>query len=119
MRISMPRGDIRLQRFSVYNGDKTLCEIDFTEIYFTVKRKYSDSDYCFQKRLSTGGITKISTGNYQIKIMPEDTDGLTINTQNFPYYDADIQVQYNDEVKSTICVQFVLTKEVTSRENER
>lgn len=119
MRISMPRGDIRLVPFKIYQSDKTICETDFTEIYFTVKKKFTDSEFCFQKRLSTGGISKIETGSYQIKIEPADTDFLLINSQNFPYYDADIEVVYNDEVKTTITIQFVLTKEVTHANNER
>ena len=118
MRIQMPRGDIRLIRFHVLNPDKTPSDVDFTEIYFTVKRKALDEDFCFQKRLSSGGITKLDNGDYQIKIESEDTEGLRINNDSFPFYDADIELVYQDQIKQTILIQFVLTTEVTHSSNE-
>lgn len=117
MRISMPRGDIRIIPFTITSPDGEISDIDFTEIYFTVKRKYSDSEYCFQKRLSSGGIVKNDVGYYQIKIMPEDTEGMTINKSG-EFYDFDIQLVYRDEIKETTCGEFVLTKEVTHKNNE-
>ena len=68
MRIAMPRGDIKLVRFLVNDRNGTGTDIDFTEIYFTVKRTTKDRLYEFQKRLSTGGIIKLGLGDYQIKI---------------------------------------------------
>lgn len=116
MRISMPRGDIHFIEFSITNGNEEP-EIDFDEIYFTVKRKYTDTDYFFQKRLSTGGIEKIDTNTYQIKINPEDTNGLPI-CKPTESYDFDIEVVYGNLIKSTSCGEFVLTKEVTHSVNE-
>lgn len=119
MRIQMPRGDIRNVRFKVLNPDKkSICETDFTEIYFTVKRKASDKTMCFQKRLSTGGITKIGTGVYQIRIAAEDTNDMQINTQAFPNYDADIELVYENQIKQTINITYVLTEEVTHASDE-
>lgn len=117
MRICMPRGDIKLVRFQVNDEDGSLCDIEFDEIYFTVKKQYSDANYLFQKRLSTGGIVKVDTGDYQIKIEPEDTDGLQIN-KNGEWYDFDIQLNYLDQIKQTFVGEFVLTKEVTHASNE-
>lgn len=116
MRISMPRGDIHYVLFSVSIDDE-LPEIEYDEIYFTVKRKYSDREFLFQKKLSTGQIVKIGNGTYQIKINPEDTNNLQINKSG-EYYDFDIEVVYSDIIKDTFFGEFVLTKEVTHSYNE-
>ena len=116
MRISMPRGDIHYVEFAV-SADDEFSGLDYDEIYFTVKRKYTDTEYLFQKRLSTGGITKIDDGVYRIKINPEDTDNLAINKSG-EWYDCDIEVKYQDLVKTTYTGEFVLTKEVTHSANE-
>ena len=118
MRIAMPRGDIRLVRFRVNNRRGKPADVDFTEIYFTVKRSAKDRPFIFQKRLSTGGIVKLGTGDYQLKIEPEDTCNMVVNDVSFPHYDFDIQVEYEDSVKETFTGIFVLNSEVTHIENE-
>lgn len=117
MRICMPRGDIRLVRFQVIDDDGDISDIDFDEIYFTVKKHYSDTNFLFQKRLSTGDIIKINTGDYQIRIEPQDTDNLIINRVG-ESYDFDIELRYEDQIKQTFAGEFVLTKEVTHAVNE-
>lgn len=116
MRISMPRGDIHYVEFTV-TADEEFSDINYDEIYFTVKKKYTDKEYLFQKKLSTGGITKIDDGKYRIKINPQDTNNLAVNKSG-EWYDCDIQVQYSDIIKSTTVGEFVLTKEVTDSGNE-
>lgn len=116
MRISMPRGDIHYIDFTVSTEDE-FSNIDYDEIYFTVKKKYYDETYLFQKRLSTGGITKIGDGKYRIKINPSDTNNLLINKSG-EWYDCDIEVEYQDVIKSTTTGEFVLTKEVTHSTDE-
>lgn len=118
MRIAMPRGDIRLVRFRVNNRRGKPAEVDFTEIYFTVKRSAKDQAFIFQKKLSAGGIIKLGDGDYQLKIEPEDTNNMVVNDVLFPHYDFDIQVQYEDSVKETFTGIFVLNPEVTHTENE-
>lgn len=120
MLIRMPRGDIKLVRFLVNDRNDTAVDIDFTEIYFTVKRSTNDVDYVLQKRLSTGGIVKLGFGDYQIRINPEDTNSLLVNTPRFPSYAFDIQLDYKGdyELKETFVGDFVLTPEVTYAENE-
>ena len=118
MRISMPRGDIRLVRFLVNDRNGTSTDVDFTEIYFTVKRSAKDRLYEFQKRLSTGGITKLGLGDYQIKIEPKDTNKMRVNDERFPSYTFDIQLDYKNFIKETFSGSFVLTPEVTYAENE-
>lgn len=117
MRISMPRGDIRKVPFMVTNPDGKPAGIDFDEIYFTVKRKASDTSFLFQKRLSTGGITKNDTNNYEIKISPEDTNNLLVNRPG-EFYEFDIQLDYRNEIKETTCGELVITKEITYASNE-
>ena len=109
----MPRGDIRLVRFTVNDPNGTVTDIDFTEIYFTVKKTANDVRYLFQKRLSTGGIIKIDQGDYQIKIEPSDTQNMTYGKYKF-----DIQLDFLNEVKETFVGDFELSEEITFPENE-
>lgn len=118
MRIAMPRGDIKLIRFLVNERNGTAAEVDFTEIYFTVKRSAKDRLYEFQKRLSTGGIVKLGPGDYQLKIQPKDTSKMIVNSTRFPNYVFDVQLDYKDYIKETFTGTFVLTDEVTYAENE-
>jgi len=118
MRISMPRGDIKLVRFLVNDPNNTATDIDFTEIYFTVKKSPRERLYEFQKRLSTGGIVKLGLGDYQIKIEPRDTNKMFVNNIRFPNYVFDIQLEYEDQLKESFLGTFVLTDEVTYAENE-
>ena len=113
MRVSMPRGDIKLVRFLVQNLDDSQVTVSFTEIYFTVKKTANDREYYFQKKLTTGGIVKLAPGDYQVRIEPEDT-------QNMKYgnYKFDIQITYENQVKETFVGDFVLTEEITHPENE-
>lgn len=120
MMIRMPRGDLRVVRFQINKIDGNPVYSDFEEIYFTVKRLAKDRDYLFQKRLSTGGIEKLGFGDYQVKIMPEDTENLQVNTIKFPNYVFDIQLVCNggQGLKQTFVGRLVLTEEVTYPENE-
>ena len=113
MMIRMPRGDIRLVRFVVNDPGATKTEIDFSEIYFTVKKTSRDKSFLFQKRLTTGGIEKLDSGDYEIKIEPNDTNKL-----DYGNYKFDIQLIYEDELKETFVGDFILTDEITFDENE-
>ena len=114
LEIVMPRGDIRPVRFGVFepNG-KTQSPIEFTEIFFSCKRDCIDSECLFQKSLTGGGIERLDNGDYQLKIMPEDTDNLAFGT-----YDIDIEIIYYDQIKETTYGKLKLTEEVTSAHNE-
>lgn len=113
MNITMPRGDIRPVRFTVYNQDGTESNIAFDEIYFTVKKKYTDNDYIFQKRLTAGTIEAVEDGGYQFVIESEDTDNLRIGNYVF-----DIELVQGTEIKQTTVGTLVLTNEVTFVTNE-
>jgi hypothetical protein len=112
--IAMPRGDIRLIRFRVNDGQTGgVSRVDFTEIYMSVKKNIYDRDVLFQKSLSNGGIEKLGDGDYQIKIIPEDTDPL-----DFKVYPFDIELIFEDEIHQTEYGELEITPEVTCAWNE-
>jgi len=113
MMIRMPRGDIRLVRFMVNDPNGTATDIDFTEVYFTVKKTTKDRLYQFQKKLSSGGILKLGLGDYEVKIEPNDTAKMLYGSYKF-----DVQLMYEDQLKETFVGDFILTDEVTFNENE-
>lgn len=113
MMIRMPRGDIRLVRFLVNDPDGTVTNIDFTEIYFTVKKTPRDNAYKFQKRLTRGEIVKLGNGDYEVKIEPDDTNNLTYGNYKF-----DVQLMYATQLKETFVGDFIITEEVTFASNE-
>ena len=122
MRISMPRGDLRLIRFLVNDRNGTATDVDFSEIYFTVKRSANDRLFEFQKRLTKGGIQKLALGDYQLRIEPKDTAKMLVNNTRFQNYVFDFNVKYEHDghlfVDETFTGTFVLTPEVTYAENE-
>ena len=113
MRIAMPRGDIKLVRFLVNDPDGTTTHVDFTEVYFTVKKTSKEKMYQFQKRLSTGGMVKLAPGDYQVKMEPDDTSSMAYGNYLF-----DVQLLFEDQLKETFVGDFVLTNEITHSENE-
>ena len=111
--ISMPRGDIRPVRFTVTNYEGGISDIVFDEIYFTVKRSFSDKMYLFQKKLSDGTIEPDESEGYTFVIQPADTDNLSVGRYVF-----DIELVLGDEIKQTTVGEFILTNEVTFASNE-
>ncbi len=106
MRISMPKGDIHLVRFLIQNADGSVCETDFDEINFVVRKTPDGNTYYFKKTLTGGGITKIDTGDYQLRIEPEDTMDIPLNPiKPCLFY---IQLCFEDEIKKTIHGEFVV-----------
>ena len=112
LRIEMPRGDIHHIQFSVVNQSGTNENLDFDEIFFTVKDSYNRSGYLFQKKLSDGSIVK-DGDVYTFTINPEDTNSLQFKTYVF-----DIEVLSDNTVKSTFVGNLHITEEVTYQENE-
>lgn len=113
MKITMARGDLETKTFKVNGPDGKPYTDGFDEIYFSVKKAYTDRDCKFQKRLTDGSIADIGSGEYQFTIQPEDTDGL-----GFGDYVFDIEVIVENAIKQTFCGDLTLTKEVTHRNNE-
>ncbi len=113
MRIAMSRGDIKWIRFLVNTPNGISTEIDFTNIYFTVKKNPKDRMYLFQKSYKRNEVYKLGLGDYQLKIDPPDTNKLMIGDYKF-----DIQVSYKNLLKESFVGDFVLKEEVTHYENE-
>lgn len=113
MIIEMPRGDIRPVPFTVSDESGGFTDIQFDEIYFTVKRTFRDKNYLIQKRLSDNGIEALGEGQYQFTVMPKDTDHLQVGKYVF-----DIELVCGNAIKQTFVGDFVLTNEVTFAANE-
>ena len=117
MRISMHKGDIRYVRFQIRDLHGKIANIDFTEIYFTVKKCFKNHLFAMQKKLSAGEIIRRDKGDYQFVIKPEDTALMATGDYVF-----DIQVDYKVEntniLKETFVGDFALKPEVTLPENE-
>ena len=109
----MPRGDIRWQRFKIRVPNGSPTNVDFTSIYFTVKRNSQETEYLFQKTLKKGEIYKLGPGDYQLKIEPEDTENLALGNYKF-----DIQIRFKDLLKETFVGDLILKEEITLKENE-
>lgn len=117
--IVMPRGDVRPFKFGVYEPDgETISDIEFDDIFFTVKKNASDLKFVFQKRLSDGTISaKDEDGLYGVVIEAADTDPLP-----FGEYVFDIEVFKNNlkspAIKQTTRGVLILENEVTYARNE-
>lgn len=114
LEITFPRGDMVSKIIAVREkstGDIT--DLEFDDIYFTVKRQYLNKEYNIQKRLSDGSITKDDDGYYHLTLLPEDTDKLP-----FGEYDFDIELVKNGAIKQTTVGILTLTREVTFASNE-
>ena len=113
MRIAMRRGDIKWLRFQIETPDGFATDINFTNIYFTVKKSYRDKEPCIRKSLKRKQIYKIADGDYQIKIDAADTRNLLIGD-----YKYDIQLVYKNIIKETFVGDFALKEEITSYDLE-
>ena len=113
MKISMPRGDIKWVHFRIVKPDGTGTTLEFSNIYFTVKRKSLDRMFLFQKSYKRGEIVKLGPSDYQLKIDTADTNKLT-----FGNYKFDIQLSYRDLLKETFPGDFEILEEVTHENNE-
>ena len=109
--IEFPRGDSKMKGIKLTQNDEPL-ETEFDEVYFTVKKYFSDSDYVFQKRKTDGGITYDGEGHYTLYINPEDTNGLP-----FGDYDCDFEFVVEGD-KTTFFGKLKLSKEATHANNE-
>ncbi len=113
MKITLPRGDIRQITFMVESADGIPYDGEITEIYFTVKRYYSEKAAILQKKLSTGEIISDGDGQYHFTLYPEDTDNL-----QFTKYAFDIEIVGGSTLKQTFVGELELTMEVTHAGNE-
>lgn len=108
----MPRGDIRLIRFKVYDASGEVFLKGLTDVYFTVKRTAEQWEPAISKSISAGTISKVGD-DYVIVLEPEDTDGL-----DFGSYVYDIELVRGNVLKQTFSGSMILTEEVTHADNE-
>ena len=111
--IEMHRGDIKNYKFAILYPSGNICDLDFDNIYFTVKKNYKTSEYLFQKRLSDKSIRRDLNNYYHFTIEPEDTNDLA-----YKEYVFDIEIVKNYEIKQTFLGTFTITNEVTFAGNE-
>lgn len=110
-KIEFPRGDSYTRGF-VMKRNESAVTIPFDEIYFTVKKIYTDKSFVFQKKLTEGGIVSDGEGHYTLFIEPDDTNRL-----DFAEFDCDFEFILGEE-KKTFVGKMKLTKEVTYASNE-
>lgn len=114
LKIVLPRGDRTSKKIAIReSATGEITDIEFDDIYFTVKRVFLAEEFKFQKRMSAGTIVKDEEGYYHFTILPEDTNDLP-----FGDYDFDIEIVKNGAIKHTTVGVLTLTKEVTYASNE-
>ena len=114
MRIEFARGDDYQQGFIIKDKATGNAIIEpFDEVYFSVKKRYTDKDVKLQKRMTEGGIVDDGLGHYTLYILPGDTDDLA-----FGDYDFDIEFTRGDDLKRTFTGTLTLLREVTHSRNE-
>jgi len=114
MLMEFARGD-SYERGFILKNKKTGQPITtaYDDVFFTVKKYYTESEVKLQKKLSDGGITYDGDGHYTVIIRPEDTDSLA-----FGEYDFDIEFAKGGTYRRTFVGKLKLLKEVTFRSNE-
>lgn len=107
VKMEMMRGD-------TFTFDVALNDIDPSSIrslYFTVKRKATDSDAeaVVQKSL-TDGITRIEGDDlrYRVRVAPADTDGVPART-----YAYDIQIGIEEDIYTFVKGTITINQDVT------
>ena len=114
MKIEFNRGDSYERGFILKNkATGATITTAWDEIYFTVKKYNTDTEFLIQKRLTSGGIVDDGNGHYTLFIEPADTDGMP-----FGAYVCDIEVVEGDYYKKTFPGSFILNPEVTHVSNE-
>ena len=111
MEITMARGD-SFEKGVVKKRNDQPDTTAFDEVYFTVKKRFTDREPMFQKTLENGGISSDGNGHYTLFIRPADTDGL-----GFGEYVFDFEF-VKDYYKRTFKGKLILTEEATHVNNE-
>lgn len=82
--LKMVRGDTFSFGFEYSFDDET--SQDLETCYLSCKKNEDDEEYVFQKSLSDG-ISKVNSGQYRIRIAPEDTEDVEVGNY---FYDLEI-----------------------------
>lgn len=107
-----PRGDTCPVSFDITDESGEELDLTNSEIYFTFKNNYNTSNYIFQKKYSTGGIS-VSGSTGTLEISHDDTAELS-----YGKYVYDIQFKSGSYVKTLALGQITLTNESTWKSNE-
>lgn len=107
-----PRGDTCPLEFTLTDNEGNELDLNNAEIYFTVKKSYSVTDFIFQKRYSRKEITVEGT-TANLVITHKDTATLSYGS-----YVYDIQVKSGDYVKTVALGTITITNESTFLANE-
>lgn len=103
--IHMTRGDTLSFGIKIQGLDQ-----DLESAYFTCETNIPNvtSVQMFQKSLGSG-ISKVGDGEYTVRIAPEDTENLDIDT-----YSYDLQIGVNDDIftliKGNLYIEYEVTK---------
>lgn len=101
---------IELTRGDTLAFDVTISEIDGVTIesmYFSVKKKPSDTEYIFQKSIGNG-ITQLDELKYRVRIAPEDTYEIVAGK-----YAYDLQIGLGGDIYTPLMGTFKLNWDVT------
>ncbi len=109
--MEITRGDTKGLTFKRRNSDGSVITEKADKIYFTVKKNSVTGGITFQKTIDD--MTFDSDGTYHFIINPSDTNSLSYG--NYCY---DLEVKIDDYVKTIAKGDFIITEEVTHKENE-
>ena len=116
--VKKTRFDITMTRGDTYNivfDVSKLTTSDLTCAYMTCKEKDAPEGTAkFCKKLSDSGIAKISSGKYKISLARADTINLDVDGQ----YMYDVEVKYDNEIKTIMCGCFKLLQDYTTPNDE-
>lgn len=101
---------IELTRGDTLVFDVTISEIEgvtIESLYFSVKKKPSDSNYIFQKSIGNG-ITELEPLKYRVRVAPEDTCDVIAGKY---YYD--LQVGLGSDIYTPLMGTLKLNWDVT------
>lgn len=101
--LTMIRGD-------TFSFDVVLSDLDgasIRSIYFTVKKKATDTTAVFQKTL-TDGITLTEETTYRVRVAPEDTNGVAAGR-----YTYDLQIGVENDVYTVLMGSLQILQDVT------
>lgn len=111
--LEFTRGDTIPVSFPLTDAEGNILELSAgEELYVTVKKSTSDSNFLFQKKYTTGDIT-FEDGLYKFTINSSDT-----NTLPYGSYVMDICYKHDNFVKTLALGEIELTDEVTFANNE-
>ena len=108
----MEKRNINLVRGDTLAFDVKVSELDgsdITSMYFSAKKKATDTEYAFQKSLSDG-ITLVAENTYKVRVAPEDTADLDVGK-----YVYDLQIGLGPDIYTILMGVIALIQDVTTQ----